>query len=114
MPKFMFQASYTPAGAKALAREGGSKRRGAVGAAIEALGGRMESFYYAFGNRDVVVIADLPDNVSSVALTLAINQTGLVSASTVVLITADEMDRAAKKAVRYRAPGQKKLAPGKK
>jgi len=114
MPKFMFQASYTPAGAKALAREGGSKRRGAVGAAIEALGGRMESFYYAFGGHDVVVIADLPDNVSSVALTLAINQTGLVTASTVVLITADEFDRAAKKAVRYRAPGQKKLAPGKK
>jgi len=114
MPKFMFQASYTPAGAKALAREGGSKRRGAVGAAIEALGGRMESFYYAFGSRDVVVLADLPDNVASAALTLAVNQTGLVTASTVVLITADEFDRAAKKAVRYRAPGQKKLAPGKK
>jgi uncharacterized protein with GYD domain len=114
MPKFMFQASYTPAGVKAMAREGGSKRRGAVGAAIEALGGRMESFYYAFGCHDVVVIADLPDNVASTALAIGVNQTGLVTASTVVLITADEMDRAAKKAVRYRAPGQKKLAPGKK
>jgi len=110
----MFQASYTPAGVKALVREGGSKRRGAVGAAIEALGGRMESFYYGFGSRDLYVIADLPDNVASAALALAVNQSGLVEASTVVLITADELDRAAKRPVRYRAPGQKKLAPGKK
>jgi uncharacterized protein with GYD domain len=114
MAKFMFQASYTPAGVKAMAREGGTKRRGAVGAAIEALGGRMESFYYAFGSHDLVVIADLPDNVAPVALAMAVNQTGLVNLSTVVLVTADEMDRAAKKAVRYRAPGQKKLAPPKR
>jgi hypothetical protein len=80
---------------------------------MEALGGRMESLYYAFGSHDGCVIADLPDNVAATALAIAVNQTGLVTASTVVLITADEMDRAAKKAVRYRAPGQKKLAPAK-
>jgi len=74
----------------------------------------MESFYYAFGSHDLVVIADLPDNVAPVALAMAVNQTGLVNLSTVVLVTADEMDRAAKKAVRYRAPGQKKLAPPKR
>jgi uncharacterized protein with GYD domain len=108
MPKYMFQASYTPAGIKSLVREGGSKRRGAVGAAVEALGGRMEAFYYAFGSRDLYVIADLPDNVASTALALAVNQSGLVEANTVVLITADELDRAAK-TVRYRARRRRPL-----
>jgi uncharacterized protein with GYD domain len=71
----------------------------------EGLGGELESFYYTFGDVDVYVVVDMPDNVSVAAMTLAANQTGAVAVKTAVLITAEEMDAAGKKTVDYRAPG---------
>ena len=73
---------------------------------IESVGGKLEAFYFAFGDVDVYAIIDLPDNIAAAAVALAINQTGVVAGKTVVLIPAEDMDKAAKKAVDYRAPGQ--------
>ncbi len=53
MPKFLYQATYTGEGAKGLLKEGGSKRRAAVEEVMKALGGKVEAFYYAFGDPDV-------------------------------------------------------------
>ena len=39
---------------------------------VERMGGSLESFYYSFGEYDVVVTAELPDNVSAAALAMAI------------------------------------------
>ena len=106
MPKYLFHASYTEAGLKGLLKEGGSSRREAVEQAIKGLGGTLEAFYYAFGDRDVFAIADLPDNVSSTAFSLIINAAGTVKVKTTVLITPKEVDQAVKKSVDYRPPGQ--------
>jgi uncharacterized protein with GYD domain len=76
MPKFLMEASYTVEGAKGLAREGGSGRRKTVDETVKSLRGSLESFYYAFGSSDVVLIVDLPDAVTAAAVSLAINQTG--------------------------------------
>ena len=54
---------------------------------------------------DAFVVADLPDNVSAAALALAVNQGGGAATSTVVLMTAAEVDEAVKKSVAYRPPG---------
>ena len=61
MPKYLFEASYTSEGAKGLLKEGGSSRRATVEQAIKALGGTPEAFYFAYGDADVIVIADMPD-----------------------------------------------------
>ncbi len=106
MPKYLFHASYTEAGLKGLLKEGGSSRREAVEQAIKGLGGTLETFYYAFGDRDVFAIADLPDNVSSTAFSLIINAAGTAKVKTTVLITPKEVDQAVKKSVDYRPPGQ--------
>ncbi len=66
----------------------------------------METFYYAFGDFDVIGIADMPDNVSAVAFALAVNASGGINAKTIVLITPEEIDAATKKAVDFRPPGQ--------
>jgi uncharacterized protein with GYD domain len=105
MPKYLIQGSYTAEGAKGLAREGGSKRRAVVEEAIKKAGGKMESFYYAFGDADVYAIFDLPDTASAVALSLAVNASGAVSLKTTPLFSVEEMDEAAKKQFAYRAPG---------
>ena len=106
MAKFLIEAKYTPEGAKGIIKEGGSARRAAVEKAIAGLGGRLEAFYFAFGGVDAYVIADLPDNATAAAMALAVGQTGLASTKTVVLLTMDEADAAAKKNVAYRGPGR--------
>ena len=106
MPKYLFQASYTEAGLKGLLKEGGSSRREAVKQTVEALGGTLEAFYYAFGDADVLGIADLPDNVSSSAFSLTASAAGTATIKTTVLMTPEEVDEATKKSVAYRPPGQ--------
>jgi uncharacterized protein with GYD domain len=106
MPKYMTVGSYTPEGTKGLMKEGATSRRAAVEKTISALGGRLEALYYAFGEDDVFVISEAPDNVSVAALSLAVGASGLVRTRTIVLLTCEEMDAAAKKSVAYRGPGQ--------
>lgn len=106
MAKFLFEARYTTDGAKGIAKDGGSARRAAVERAVTGLGGRLEAFYFAFGDADAYVIVDLPDNVTAAAMALAVGQSGLASTKTVVLLTMDEVDAATKKKVAYRGPGQ--------
>src|SRR5688572_14794116 len=52
VPKFLFEASYTLDGIKGVQRAGGSSRRDAVAQVAESVGGRLESFHFAFGERD--------------------------------------------------------------
>jgi uncharacterized protein with GYD domain len=105
MAKFMVKASYSSEGAKGLMKEGGSGRRSAVQKLVEGMGGKVEAFYFAYGETDAYVICDLPDATSGLALSLAVNASGAVHLSTVPLITPEEIDAAAKKIPAYRAPG---------
>jgi uncharacterized protein with GYD domain len=106
MAKFLFEAKYTADGAKGIIKEGGSARKAAIEKSVVALGGRLESFYFAFGDVDAYVIVDLPDNTTAAAMALAVGQSGLASTKTVVLLTTEEADAATKKPVNYRGPGR--------
>ena len=105
MAKFLISASYTAEGTKGLLKDGGSGRRAAVQKALDALGGKLDSFHFAFGKTDAYVICEVPDTVSGIALSLAVNGSGVVHATTTPLITVEEMDAACKKSTAYRAPG---------
>jgi uncharacterized protein with GYD domain len=106
MPKYLFQANYVGEGVKGLLKEGGSSRRAAVEKAAQSLGGKLEAFYYAFGDTDAYVIVDLPDNATASALALTVNSSGATVVKTTVLMTPEEVDAAVKKSPSYRAPGQ--------
>jgi uncharacterized protein with GYD domain len=73
---------------------------------VQALGGTLETFYYAYGGDDFFIIADLPDSATATAVSLAVNATGAVHFKTIVLITPEEVDGAVQKTVTYRRPGQ--------
>lgn len=105
MAKYLIQANYTAEGAKAFSHDGGTGRRAAVEKALASVGGRLDALYFAFGDADLYAIVDLPDNTAAAAVSLAVAQSGKVSTRTTVLITAEEMDAAAKKKVAYRPPG---------
>ena len=106
MPKYLITASYTADGAKGLLKDGGTKRRQAAEAAVKGVGGRLESFYFAFGEHDVYAIVDAPDNAAVAAMTIAVAAAGGAVSRTTVLLSAEELDQAAKKKPNYTPPGQ--------
>ena len=106
MPRYLYQASYTAEGTKGLLKEGGSQRRAAIEQTVKGLGGRLEAFYYAFGESDVFAIVDLPDHAAATAASLAVTASGTATVRTVVLMTPEEMDQATRMAVSYRPPAR--------
>ena len=105
MAKFLVRANYSVAGTKGLMKEGGSGRKAAVHKVVEALGGTVEAFYFAYGDSDAFVICDFPDAASGLAMVMAVNASGAATCTSVPLITPEEVDAACKKTVSYRAPG---------
>jgi len=105
MAKYLIKASYTSDGTKGLLKEGGSSRRATVQKMVSGVGGKLEAFYYAFGDADVYAVIDVPDAATAAALSLAINASGSVQLSTIPLLSPEEIDAASKKSVGYRAPG---------
>ena len=105
MAKFLILADYTLEGVRGVQKAGGSARRDAVAAALETVGGKLESFHFAFGDHDAYVIADVPDNTSAAAVALTVGASGGASTKTIVLLTPEEVDAAAKQSVDYTPPG---------
>jgi uncharacterized protein with GYD domain len=104
--KYLIEASYTVDGVNGVLKEGGSGRRTAIENLAKAAGGSVDAFYFVFGDDDVVVIIDLPDNASMAAVSLAVSAAGGATCSVRVLLTPEEIDAAAKKTITYRAPGR--------
>ena len=67
MPKYLIEASYTAEGAKGLLKGGGTARRAEVQKMVESLGGRLDAFYFVFGENDVHIVLDLPENLTAAA-----------------------------------------------
>jgi len=98
MPYFLTQASYTPESWSTL-MEHPHDRLEALRPAIEKLGGRIVNAFYAFGEYDVVIITELPDEATAAALGIAAAAGGsLRTTKTTQLITAAEGVEIMKKA----------------
>ena len=106
MGKYLVEVNYVGEVVKGLLKDGGSRRRAVVEELFNSMGGTIESFYYAFGDTDLYIIGDWPDNASVAGACLAVTSTGTVTCKTTVLLTPEEIDEAAKKTPRYSPPGQ--------
>jgi uncharacterized protein with GYD domain len=106
MAKYLVQFSYTGEGLQGLLKEGGSKRREATQQLIESLGGKVESYYFSFGDHDGFIIVDGLDNVNAAAAALIGGASGAVETKTTVLLTPEEVDEATKLHGDYRPPGK--------
>ena len=105
MAKYLFRTKYTVAGLRGLLKEGGTSRREALKQTIEGVGGSLEGFYYAFGDEDLLIIADLPDHAAATAASINIGAAGALEVAVTVLVSPETIDQAVKKSVSYRAPG---------
>ncbi|MEK6720801.1 MAG: GYD domain-containing protein [Chloroflexota bacterium] len=105
MPKYLFRASYSAAGAAGVLKEGGTARAAAVEKLVASVGGTVESMYWAFGADDFFMIADAPDAEAAAAASLTVGASGAASVTTAELLTAEQVDAAVRRRVEYRAPG---------
>ena len=98
MPHYLQQVSYSQEGWEALVAHP-QNRIEAVRPAIEKLGGKVVSGWFSFGDHDIVVISEMPDNVSAAAIAMAFAAGGACkSVQTTPLISPDEALQALKKA----------------
>lgn len=107
MPHYLVLASYTAQGVSGLISKP-EDRSAVLRTLVESSGGRIESMYYAFGDSDVVVIMEMPDNVTMAAFSMAVGASGSVTnLRTTVLIPISEGVEAARKVagIGYRPPG---------
>jgi len=114
MTRYLFQAADTSEARATQARHS-QNRVEVIRPVFECLGGRLEWVYYAFGEYDVVVTAEMPDNVSATAIALATTASGAFKiCMTTLLMTIEEGLEAMRKAsgTGYRSPGHSRFADG--
>ncbi len=108
MPFYLTRFGYTSATWARLV-ENPEDRRGAARQYVEAVGGTLHGFWYAFGQHDAYALYEAPDNVSIAAMALAISAGGALSSyETIPLLTVEETLTALQKAagIAYRPPGE--------
>jgi uncharacterized protein with GYD domain len=105
MARYLWKVSYTQSGVQGLMKEGAVARRDYITKLVSDLGGRVEAFYWAFGEHDLYGIAEFPDDQTAAGFSMAVAAKGAVSINTTVLLTAEEIDAGIGKAVSYRPPG---------
>ena len=105
MPRYLVEVSYKPEGLQGLLAKGGSARREVVDKMIAEVGGTVESFDFAFGANDAYLIVDVPDHATIAAIAMMVGATGTVACKTTVLLTPEEIDRAAQVKATYKPPG---------
>jgi uncharacterized protein with GYD domain len=105
MPKYLFEAKYTPEGVRGLKEAGAASRARAVNDMATGLGGSLESFYFAFGEVDAYVVVDLPGDEAAAAAALTVGASAATTVRTVKLLTIEETDAAIARSVDYRPPG---------
>jgi uncharacterized protein with GYD domain len=109
MPYYLQRFKFAPASMKALVTTP-KNRREVANKIIEAHGGKLRDYFLAFGEYDVLVIAEFPDNASACAVSLTVGASGAFSGGeTTPLMTMDEavkaMEQAAKVKSAYQPPG---------
>jgi uncharacterized protein with GYD domain len=105
MGHYLFRASYTMDGLQGLLSEGAAARKKVIDDLFVSLGGKLDHMYWTFGDADVVVFGDLPDDATAAAFSTRISASGAASVATTILLTASDVDRAREIQVSYRPPG---------
>ena len=107
MAHYLYQGAYTSEALKTLLKKP-TNRFDHVRGVVEKLGGSIEGGWFSFGEYDVVLIVEMPDNVSAAALSLAFAAGGAVTGKTTPLLSQPEGVAAMKRAATagYKPPGK--------
>lgn len=110
MSSYLIQVSYSTEALRSLIKSP-QNRAEVVRKSIEKLGGKLVGLWLSFGDYDVVVVAEMPDNVKAAALAMAVAAGGTAkSVKTTPMLSIEEGMAALKKAgnTGYKPVGAKK------
>ena len=105
MPKYLIKANYTQSGLQGLMAKGAASRVNAIHELVASGGGTVEGIHYAFGDTDLYVIVDMPDDEAATAAALTVGAAGAATGETVKLLTPEQVDEAIGRTITYRPPG---------
>ena len=105
MSRYLFKMSYSVEGLKGVIQEGAESRATFISKMAADMGGSVESFDFAFGETDLYVLCEMPDDETAAAVALAVGASGAGSIQTVKLLTPAQVDKARGITTGYRAPG---------
>ena len=105
MPRYLLKVRYTVDGIKGVRKDGGTARAEAARKLIEGVGGKMESFDFAFGGVDAYLVIEAPNNGAVAGAATIVGAAGGASIETVALVSPAEMDAAVSIDADYRKPG---------
>lgn len=105
MKRYLFKVSYSKEGMQGVLKEGAVSRRTFIEKMASEMGGSIASFDFAFGDTDVYVMAEMPDEITAAAIATAVGASGTGRIETVVLLSAEDIDRAIDMHAPYRPPG---------
>ncbi|MFN2459661.1 MAG: GYD domain-containing protein [Candidatus Velthaea sp.] len=77
MSRYLVEVAYTPESWAAQLKDP-RDRREVIKPVLDSVGARLESLFYAFGDRDLIALVDAPDNVSAAAMSLAFSAGGAI------------------------------------
>jgi uncharacterized protein with GYD domain len=105
MGMYLLEATYSQSGIQGVMKEGATARKEFIEKMVANIGGSVEGFYFAFGDADAIVIAELPDEATAAAISMAVGASGGATLKTTVLLDASTVDAATQMTTGYRAPG---------
>ena len=105
MGSYMFKVSYSTEGLKGIESEGAEHRVAFIKKMAKKLGGKVVSFYFAFGETDAYVICDIPDDNTAAAVAMAVAASGAGTCETVKLLTPADVAAARAISTGYKPPG---------
>lgn len=99
MPHYLYLGRYTGEGCAGIVAEGGSRREADTRRVFEQVGGRLETYLFAFGpDFDFVIVAEMPDTAAALVPPLLASATGTVIVRATPLLSPAELDAVAEKA----------------
>ncbi|HUU33658.1 MAG TPA: GYD domain-containing protein [Vicinamibacterales bacterium] len=99
MPHYLYELSYTPESVAAQIKNPQDRIEAAAKPVAAAVGGKILGGGYAFGEHDLVLLMEAPDDESAAAVALAVAAGGTVrSARTTKLLSGSQWVSALQKA----------------
>jgi uncharacterized protein with GYD domain len=99
MPLYLYQLAYAPESIAAQMQNPQDRLEAAARPSVEAVGGKLVGGGFSFGEYDIVILYEAPDDVSAAAVALAVASGGAIKTQkTTKLLSGDEWVQALGKA----------------
>jgi uncharacterized protein with GYD domain len=104
--RYHFSAGFTSEGMKNLQKQTASGFRAGVAKFFESAGGKLESWYFDYGNSTAYGFVDYPDEISAATAQTTVNAAGLARVLYQPVLSAEETDKALARSMATRPPQQ--------